>query len=602
MENEIQKVKTAILTYDVKNIKEIVKSALESGADPQKILDDGMIFAMDEIGQGFKENRIYMPQMLVAAKAMQAGLEVLKPLLAGDGSSVGAGKAIVGSVAGDVHDIGKNLVAIMLQGAGLEVIDLGTDTLTSKFMDALEQNPDAKFVVASSTMTPTRQALRETVEAVRGSRFKDDVVMVGGATMDQQFSDEVGADIYTADAASAAQRAKQIIAGEDFEKVKVESAAAAKAPKADQAQEDSAAEEEAAAEGVVLRHMMEAPIRTVGYGDRKPLTTIENFEETLKHDKGCPDRYVNQYEFFQVALDPINAENMGSYRMRPGGDYYDGFGVHHFWPEGAGGSHPINGPGETVITDITKWEGQLKKVTPTEYPESEWAKVREARKAAEDAGAIPAIVMAPGVFERVHMLMGMQEAMVAYFEHPEELKELVDRITDWEVASITANMENCPREVLFHHDDWGTALNSFLDTSTHRKFFLEPYKRIYKTFRDMGGKYVVHHSDSYAANLVPTMIDVGIDVWQGAITSNDIPKVIDDYGDRIVVMGGIDDSVIDKEGWKADEVAKYTQDRCDEFGVVSFIPCLTRGMGVSIFPGVYDEVSKAIDEASRRKF
>ena len=86
MENEIQKVKTAILTYDVKNIKEIVKSALESGADPQKILDDGMIFAMDEIGQGFKENRIYMPQMLVAAKAMQAGLEVLKPLLAGDGT------------------------------------------------------------------------------------------------------------------------------------------------------------------------------------------------------------------------------------------------------------------------------------------------------------------------------------------------------------------------------------------------------------------------------------------------------------------------------------------------------------------------------------
>ena len=207
MSEYLEKVNNVIKKYDVRNIKTIVQEALDNGVKAQSILDDAMIPAMDEIGADFKANKVFMPQMLMAAKTMQFGLDVLKPQLAGDPSAKRAGKAVIGSVEGDVHDIGKNLVSIMLGGAGLDVTDLGVDVPASKFMEALDSNPDTRFVAISSTMTPTREALRSTVAILKGSKHADDVVMVGGATMDQQFSTEIGADIYTADAASAAAAA-----------------------------------------------------------------------------------------------------------------------------------------------------------------------------------------------------------------------------------------------------------------------------------------------------------------------------------------------------------------------------------------------------------
>ena len=187
-----------------------VQEALDNGADPNELLAS-MISAMDEVGEKFKNNEIFVPEMLVSARAMKKGVEVLKPHLAA-GAAGAAGKLIIGTVAGDLHDIGKNLVAMMIESAGFEVIDLGVDVPKEKFVETYEANPDTKIIACSALLTTTMPALRETVELLNASPFRSKIkVMVGGAPITQEFADEVGADAYTEDAASCAQRAKELV-------------------------------------------------------------------------------------------------------------------------------------------------------------------------------------------------------------------------------------------------------------------------------------------------------------------------------------------------------------------------------------------------------
>jgi len=187
-----------------------VQEALDNGADPNELLAS-MISAMDEVGEKFKNNEIFVPEMLVSARAMKKGVEVLKPHLA-SGAAGALGKVIIGTVAGDLHDIGKNLVAMMIESAGFEVIDLGVDVPKEKFVETYEANPDTKIIACSALLTTTMPALRETVELLNASPFRSKIkVMVGGAPITQEFADEVGADAYTEDAASCAQRAKELV-------------------------------------------------------------------------------------------------------------------------------------------------------------------------------------------------------------------------------------------------------------------------------------------------------------------------------------------------------------------------------------------------------
>ena len=165
---------------------------------------------MDTVGEKFKNGEIFVPEMLVAARAMKKGVEVLKPHLA-TGAAGAAGKAIIGTVAGDLHDIGKNLVCMMMESAGFEVIDLGVDVPKEKFVEAYEANPDTKIIGCSALLTTTMPALKETVALLNEAPFRSKVkVMVGGAPITQEFADEIGADAYTEDAASCAKRAKEL--------------------------------------------------------------------------------------------------------------------------------------------------------------------------------------------------------------------------------------------------------------------------------------------------------------------------------------------------------------------------------------------------------
>lgn len=210
--SKIDEVSALIEKGKAKLVGAAVQAALDEGEDPVAILNDGMIKTMGVVGDKFKNGEIFVPEMLVAARAMKKGVEVLKPHLA-SGSAGALGKVIIATVAGDLHDIGKNLVAMMIESAGFEVIDLGVDVSAAKVIEAYKENPDTKIIALSALLTTTMPALKDTVSALNESDFRDSIkVIVGGAPITQEFADEIGADGYSDDAASAASLAKKLVA------------------------------------------------------------------------------------------------------------------------------------------------------------------------------------------------------------------------------------------------------------------------------------------------------------------------------------------------------------------------------------------------------
>lgn len=209
----IEEIFEAVRAGDFAGTPARVQAAVTAGENPLSILNDGMIAAMDLVGELFRQEELYVPEMLIAAMAMKAGVEVLKPHLAeGDGDK--RGKMVMGTVYGDLHDIGKNLVIMMIESAGFEVVDLGIDVSVQCFLDAVEQDPEVTIVGVSALLTTTMPAMREVVKALNESPAKSRFqIMVGGAPITEAFAREIGADIYTTDAASAAQAVKKLAAG-----------------------------------------------------------------------------------------------------------------------------------------------------------------------------------------------------------------------------------------------------------------------------------------------------------------------------------------------------------------------------------------------------
>ena len=207
----LEDIEAAVEKGKMKEIEGLVQQALDEGIEPQTILDDGMIRAMDIIGERFSAGTIFVPEMLIAARTMSMGAEVLKPHLAEAGAEP-LGKAAIGTVKGDMHDIGKNLVRMMVEGKGIEVADLGVDVGPEKFVEHLRQHPDCHLVMCSALLTTTRNSIGDTVKAIEAAGLRDRVkVMAGGAAVNQEFCDEVGVDCYTGDAGSAAAAAAKLL-------------------------------------------------------------------------------------------------------------------------------------------------------------------------------------------------------------------------------------------------------------------------------------------------------------------------------------------------------------------------------------------------------
>lgn len=193
-----------------KLVVQYVQQALEEGISAAEILTNGLLPGMDRIGVKFRANEIFVPEVLVAARAMNAGAALLKPLLAEEGS-VSKGKMVLGTVNGDLHDIGKNLVKMMVEGKGLEVIDLGVNVTPEQFVQAAVDN-DADIIACSALLTTTMPVMSEVVKAAEAAGIRDRVkIMIGGAPITQEYCDSIGADYYTDDAASAAMCAAEIV-------------------------------------------------------------------------------------------------------------------------------------------------------------------------------------------------------------------------------------------------------------------------------------------------------------------------------------------------------------------------------------------------------
>lgn len=193
-----------------KIVKELVQQAIDEGLPAQQILEEGLLSGMNVIGEKFKNNEIFVPEVLVAARAMNMGAGLLKPLLA-QGEVQSSGRVCIGTVKGDLHDIGKNLVKMMMEGKGLEVVDLGTDVAPETFVKTAQEQ-DCQIICCSALLTTTMSVMEDVVKAAQEAGIRGKVkIMVGGAPVTQAFCDQIGADIYTSDAASAADAAIELI-------------------------------------------------------------------------------------------------------------------------------------------------------------------------------------------------------------------------------------------------------------------------------------------------------------------------------------------------------------------------------------------------------
>lgn len=205
-----EELSAALISGKAPVVRELTEKALAGGESPQDVLTKGLVAGMNVVGQKFKANEFYVPEVLIAARAMKNGMEILRPQLAATGVQPVA-KVAIGTVRGDLHDIGKNLVAMMMEGAGFEIIDLGVDVKPEQFVAAVKDKA-ASLICLSALLTTTMPAMKETIQALSDSGVRGNVcVMVGGAPVTQNYSDEIGADGYSPDAASAVDKARELL-------------------------------------------------------------------------------------------------------------------------------------------------------------------------------------------------------------------------------------------------------------------------------------------------------------------------------------------------------------------------------------------------------
>ncbi len=328
------------------------------------------------------------------------------------------------------------------------------------------------------------------------------------------------------------------------------------------------------------------------------LTKKQNLIETMKG--GNPDRFVNQYEAFAMIVgSPFGEHNPAPKRGEL--NVVNAWGIKKSWPENVPGAFPVHDAESIVCKDITNWREYVKAPNVV-YPAEAWKPYIEKAAAVDRNEQFVTAFIAPGIFEQCHYLLEIQECLINFYEEPEAMHELIDYITDWELAYAEELCKYLKPDAIFHHDDWGSQISTFLSPEMFEEFFLPAYKKVYGYYKEHGVELIIHHSDSYAATLVPYMIEMGIDIWQGVMNSNNIPELIKKYGGQITFMGGVDSAAVDYEGWTKEVVHKEVERACRECGKHYFIPNASQGLPMSTFPGVYEALSEEIDNMSKVMF
>ena len=327
------------------------------------------------------------------------------------------------------------------------------------------------------------------------------------------------------------------------------------------------------------------------------MTARENFLALLQPD-GQPDRQLRQYEALQMCVtDPINTYLRGN--RKRGTVSVDRWGTTISFPADAPGPMPLTGDGLAVCPDVTRWRETVHAPELAANCTEGWEQCRTEARQACGQEKLLAGFMGTGIFEQCHFLMGFEDTLTNLYEHPQEMHELIEYITEYRLGYVKLLIDRLQPDVIFSHDDWGTKDALFMKPEMWRAFFKEPYRRFYGYIRSRGC-IAIHHADSYLAPIVEDMAEIGIQVWQGVLPENDIPALQRRLKGRLVLMGGMG-AAIDRADAAPEKIRAYAARRLAECCPLGhFIPSITYGLPGTVYPHVDRYINEAIDEYNRR--
>jgi hypothetical protein len=328
------------------------------------------------------------------------------------------------------------------------------------------------------------------------------------------------------------------------------------------------------------------------------LTPKQNLLETLKG--GHPDRLCNSFTMLKgIPGDPVFKLVRGN-RIR-GTNSYDQWGTYIMFPEDAPAAVPFVTEENQVIRDVTRWRDYVKVPDLAGKCADGWEEAIAAKAAIDQEQYLTMTVMGTGIFEQLHMLMTFEDTLVNLLLEPEAMAELIDVICEYRLTYMKLIVEHLHPDLICSHDDWGSKTGLFFSVETWRELFKEPYRRLYDYLHE-NGVIVMHHGDSYMEPLVEDMAEIGVDIWQGVLPTNDITAISEKVGDRMLLMGGID-SVIDRPDAPESEIRAETRRALDAYGhLKGYWPGMTYGGPGSLYPHVEPIIIDEINRYNKERF
>lgn len=329
------------------------------------------------------------------------------------------------------------------------------------------------------------------------------------------------------------------------------------------------------------------------------LTAKENVLETLKKD-GRPDRQTNCYTAFKaIGGDPVFQYVRGN-RVR-GTNSYDRWGTYISFPEDQAAAVPIVTVENQVIQDIEEWEKYVKVPNLRENCSEGWETALQNKESIDSSEYLTMTIMGTGIFEQMHMLMTFEDTLCSLLTNPDEVHGLIDAITEYRLEYMRLIVEHLHPDAILSHDDFGSKTSMFMAADVWREFFKEPYRKLYD-YLHANHVMVIHHSDSFCEPIVEDLAEIGVDIWQGVLPTNDIVSITEKLDGRMALMGGID-SIIDREGVTEDEIRKEVRRALNTYGHLShFMPGHTYGGPGTIFPEVEQVIIDEINQYNKERF
>lgn len=329
------------------------------------------------------------------------------------------------------------------------------------------------------------------------------------------------------------------------------------------------------------------------------LTRRENLLETIKPG-GRPDRLTNCYTAFKpIGGDPVFQYVRGN-RIR-GTNSYDRWGTYISFPEDQPAATPIVTAENQIIQDIEEWEKYVKVPDLRANCSEGWETALKNKAAIDSSEYLSMSIIGTGIFEQMHMLMTFEDTLCNLLMYPDEIHALIEVITEYRLTYMQLIVENLHPDVILSHDDFGSKTQLFMAPETWRAFFKEPYRKLYD-YLHANNILVVHHSDSFCEPIAEDLAEIGVDIWQGVLPTNDIPAIAEKLGGRMALMGGID-SAIDHKGATEEEIRTEVRRALDAYGhLPHFLPSYTYGGIGTIFPEVEPVIIDEIDRYNKERF